>query len=354
MNSVNAENTLDGVNAEPGNHVKMTKLIFSERWRLATLFRGDIVQLFFAAVIVGMLYVLFQFLGNTVEDVNSRSAFTWMVARWGDTVSYGADYSHGWLIPFVSLGVLWVKRRKLIDAPKAINNWGLAVIVLALLMHWVGAKMQQTRISLFALIMLLWGTPFYFMGWKVAKVLIFPCAYLIFCIPLTFLDSMSLPLRMGATRISAFLLNGIGIEAVRSGSAIYSTAGGGFSFDVADPCSGLRSLLAMTAVAAVYAYFTQKTLVKQWILFAASIPLAIAGNVARIVTIALVAEAFGEKLASGLYHSYSTYIFFPVAIIIMIGLGALMQMNVPEIWRKLRHKMLTPTPPPGSPPLEAL
>ncbi len=316
-------------------------LVFSERWRLAALTREEMTGIGIAAVIVGILFALFHYLGNTVEDVGSRSAFRWMVARWSDKVSFGgADYSHGWMIPFVSLGVLWYRRKDLLAAPRRMAPAGLAVIVVALLMHWVGAKMQQTRISLLALILLLWGFPFYFFGWKLARVLIFPCSYLVFCIPLNFLDAVAFPLRILATVTATGLLNGIGIEAARSGSAIYSTAGGGFSFDVADPCSGLRSLLAMTALTAVYAYVTQKTLLKKWILFAASIPLAIIGNVARITTVALVAEAFGEKLALGLYHDYSGYVVFSVAIILMVGVGSLLQTDFGELRRRVRHHLV--------------
>lgn len=319
--------------------------IFSERWRLAALNKEDFTNILLASIILGFLYVMFQYLGNTVEDVNSRSAFQWMIARWGDKISFGgADYSHGYLIPFVSLGIIWYKRRAYMEATKKICTWGLAVIVLALFMHWVGAKMQQTRVSLMALILLLWGVPLYFLGWQVAKLLIFPCAYLIFCIPLNFLDALSFPLRLTAASFATGILNGLGIEAVRNGSGIYSTAGGGFRFDVADPCSGLRSLLAMTALTAVYAYLTQKTLVKKWALFCASIPLAVAGNIARIITVALVAEAFGEDLATGLYHDYSGYVVFSVAIIMMIGIGGLLQLDYAAVWRRWRSQMLQPQP----------
>ena len=312
-------------------------LILSERWRLAALERAQVTQLGFMAVIIGLIFALFHLLGNTVENVNSQSAFVWMVARWSDSLSYGgADYSHGWLIPFVSLGVLWYKRRELLAAPKTINQWGLAVIVLALLVHWFGAKMQQTRLSLASLILLLWGLPLYFFGWQLAKILIFPCTYLLFCIPLTFLDTLAFPLRLFATMIASGSLNIIGIEAHRSGTAIYSAAGGGFSFDVADPCSGLRSLLAMTALTAVYAYFTQKTLLKKWALFLACIPLAIAGNIARIITVALVAEALGDKLALGLYHDYSGYVVFSVAIGLMVGTGVVLNTDFVGAWQRLK------------------
>ena len=315
--------------------------IWSERWRLAALSRDELVRLALTAAMVGVAFILFHLQGNTTDvRAYGQSALLWMIHRWNES---GGDLSHGWLIPFVSAGIIWFKRRELMSLPKNSSRVGLAVVVLALLLHWLGAKAQQTRLSLASLIMLMWGVPFYFYGWQVARLLLFPCAYLIFCIPLNFLDSLTFPLRIMVTIAATGLLNGLGIEAQRSGSAIYSTAAGGFNFDVADPCSGLRSLLAMTALTAVYAYLTQKTLVKQWLLFFASIPLAIIGNIARITTVALVAEAFGQKLASGLYHDYSGYVVFSVAIGLMVGVGSLLNLDYRGAWERWKQRLLSPT-----------
>lgn len=321
----------------------METRIWSERWRLAGLGREDLIRIGLGSVIVALIFVLFHFQGNTT-DVRAfgRSALVWMMDRWNDSDGTG-DYSHGWLIPFVSIAVVWLKRRELAAAPKEISRVGLALVITALLMHWLGAKAQQTRFSLFGLILLIWAIPYYFCGWKTAKLLIFPCAYLIFCVPLNFLDSLTFPLRIFATTISTAMLNGLGIAAERSGSAIYSMAAGGFSFDVADPCSGIRSLLALTALTAVYAYFTQKTLIRKWLLFLAAIPLAIAGNIARIVVVGIVAEAFGEQLAMGLFHDYSGYVVFSVAIGLMLGVGSLLNTNFQEVRERWKHVLLGPT-----------
>ncbi len=319
--------------------------IWSERWRLAALEKAELIRLGLLSLSVGMIYILFHVQGNTTDvGVYSRSAFAWMIHLWNYTDGFGgADYSHGYLIPFVSLGVVWLKRHDLARAVKSVSAMGLAVVVLALVLHWMGVKAQQTRLSLFGLIVLSWGIPFYFYGWQVAKQLIFPCSYLVFCIPLNFLDTLSFPLRLFAAWASTHILNGLGIAAERSGSAIFSGAGGGFSFDVADPCSGIRSLLAMTALTAVYAYLTQKTLIKKWLLFLCAIPLAIIGNMARIATIALVAQALGERIALTLYHDYSGYVVFGVAIGFMVAIGAGLNMDYRKAWQKWKHANLSPT-----------
>lgn len=309
-------------------------VIWSDRWRLGALSTNELMTIGFVSVLMGMLFLMFHLLGNTVEEVASRSAFTWMIARWGDKVSFGADYSHGYLIPFVSLGIVWYKRADFFAAKKNVCIVGLYVIIAALAMHWVGAKMQQTRISLMSLILLIWGIPFYFFGWQIAKLAIFPCAYLIFCVPLNFLDALSFPLQQAATGISHSMLNGLGIECERVGTQLISPY---FQLNVEAPCSGLRSLLAMTALTAVYAYFTQKTFIKKWLLFIMSIPIAVAGNIGRIISISLVSIVSGQKLGAGLYHDWSGYVLFSVAIGLMATVAKLLNVNYRELlktWKK--------------------
>ena len=309
-------------------------LLWSDRWQLGALTRNELMNIGFVSVIIGFLFILFHLLGNRVENVNTGSAFTWMIARWGDKESFGADYSHGYLIPFVSLWVIWSKRAELFAAPKKVCQMGLVLIVAALAMHWLGAKMQQTRISLISLILLIWSIPLYFFGWQVAKRLIFPCSYLIFCVPLNFLDGLSGPLQRIATTMGHEALLGLGIECQRVGTMLRSPY---FDLNVEAACSGLRSLLAMTALTAVYAYFTQKTLLKKWLLFMMSIPIAVAGNIARIVSIALVSITTGQKFGAGLHHDWSGYVLFTFSISLMIGTGKLLQVNYRELfvsWKK--------------------
>ncbi len=312
-------------------------LIWSDRWRLGALNRQELMNIGFVSVIIGFLYVLYHLLGNTVENVESASAFEWMISRWGDKQSFGADYSHGYLIPFVSLAVVWYKREEFFAAPKRVCLWGLGVIVMALAFHWLGAKMQQTRISLISLIMLIWGIPFYFFGWQVAKLLIFPCAYLIFCVPLNFLDALSGPLQHMATGMAHSMLGGLGIDCERVGTQLISPY---FQLNVEAPCSGLRSLLAMTALTAVYAYFTQGNLAKKWVLFLSSIPIAVAGNIGRIISIALVSITAGQQFGTGLHHDWSGYVLFTVAISLMVGFGKLLNVNYRELFSTWKETYL--------------
>lgn len=303
----------------------MEREIFNERWRLAALKRKDYINAALVAALVGLIFALFHFQGNSLDTkAFGRSALSWMVERWTDDIEFGGDYSHGWLIPILSGYVIWRRRKEIAAATKQVSYVGLAVVIGALLLHWLGMKAQQTRLSLFGLVGLAWGIPFYIYGWQVAKQLIFPCAYLIFCIPFNFLDSVTHPLRIFATDMSAVFLNGIGIGVEASGARLHSLTPGGFDLDVADACSGIRSLTAITALTAIYANITQNKAWKQWAVFALSIPLAIIGNITRVFTTGIVAEVFGTDTAMQLYHDFSGFIIFMVVFVLLISAGSML------------------------------
>lgn len=254
-------------------------------------------------------------------------ALEYMVDMWRIPLYGGADYSHGPLLPFVSIAALWIHRKAFADASKKTSAWGVALVVVALLLHWIGVRSGFLRLSLVSLLMLLWGSGLALYGGSVARLLLFPVGYLAFCIPLNILDGLSFRLRIMAAILSNGILSGLGVASRRVGTAIHYTAGGSFAFDVADPCSGIRSLLALTALAAAYAYFTQKTARGKWLLFLCAIPIAVVANVARIISVALVAQFWGQDAALHLYHDYSGYIVFGVATLLMMAAGHLIAMS---------------------------
>jgi len=134
------------------------------------------------------------------------------------------------------------------------------------------------------------------------------------------------------------MLGGMGIECERVGTQLMSPY---FQLNVEAPCSGLRSLLAMTALTAVYAYFTQKTFVKKWLLFLFSIPIAVAGNIGRIISIALVSITAGQQFGTGLHHDWSGYVLFTVSISLMVGFAKLLDVNYKELFKSWKETYLS-------------
>jgi len=298
--------------------------IISSRHRLARLRPADWLAVGGLALVVAALFAMFQHWGNTTDvRLWGRSAFGWLMTRWGDSGPSlgGGDYSHGLLIPVISLGLLWFRRDELARAPKSISYLGLAAVVAALLLHYVGAKGQQTRLTLFAMIGLTWAIPTYLYGRKVGLLLLFPCAYLIFAVPFDFLGELATFLQGIMTSSSAVLLNALGLPVQQVGNQLF---GDGYAFNVDVPCSGIRSLQALTALTAIYAYLTQTGLVRKWLLFLSAIPLAVIGNMARVISVVLVAEGLDAEFASGTYHDMSGFVVFAVAVILMVAVGALL------------------------------
>jgi exosortase len=283
-----------------------------------------------------MVFVMFHFLGNTSdEDRWGRSALSWMVMRWQDSgISMGSgDYSHGFLVPLASLYVVWNMRDDLLRAPKRLTPGALVFVIGSLLLHYLGVKAEQTRLSLFAGIGLIWSIPFYLYGWQVAKRLTFPCAFLIFAVPLNFLDGLSSHLRLINANVSAAAMRGLGLDVQAVGTAIFGPpydARATLKLDVADPCSGIRSLTAMMALTAIYGYLVMRGFWRKWLLFLAGIPLAMAGNVARIVMIGIMSEAINTDIATGLPHDYAGFIVFGIAISLMVATSVLLNKDLPS------------------------
>jgi len=233
------------------------------------------------------------------------------------------DMSYGWYVPVFSLYVLWRERREIIKSIGSPSFLGVLATLPFLAVGFLGTRGLQVRFEILGFAGLLWSAAWAFFGWRTAKRVLFPAAFLLFCMPLaTYLDIVTVHLRLIASSTAFALLKGFGLDIVRRGTMLMSSSGS-FAIDIAEPCSGLRSLFALTALTAGYAYFTQPTWLRRAILFALAVPIAILGNVMRIVTIAIVGIACSEEFATGFYHDYSGYVVFLVAIALMVACGGL-------------------------------
>ena len=233
------------------------------------------------------------------------------------------DMSFGWYVPLFSLYVVWTERRKILDSLGTPSLTGLLATLPFLALGFLGVRGVQLRFEIVAFVGLLIAVPWAFFGKETAKAVLFPALFLLFCIPLaTFLDVVTVHLRLLASSTAFAVARGVGANIVQQGTMV-GAADGSFAIDVADPCSGLRSLFALMALTAGYAYFTQPTWLRRGILFAASVPIAILGNVMRILTIVLVANFASSDFATGFYHDYSGFVVFAVAILLMVATGEL-------------------------------
>lgn len=303
-------------------------------FRPSPLSRPAWKEIAFWSLVCALLFALFHLHG--ANETAFHSLFLWLAHRWtGET-------AHCALIPFAAAAALWIKRRDIAAAPRSPCLPPLLLVALAAVLHWAGMISQQPRVSAFALVLFLWSIPCALYGLPLASRLLFPASYLLLAIPLNFLDSFSSPLRILASRVSAAILNGVGLRVIQDGAGLYAAEGNAFAFNVAPECSGLHSLLAMTALVAFYAWLTQKTLAKKWILFLCSIPVAIVANIVRIILVVVVAAVWDQQTAMGLWHDYSGYPIFLVGILLVLALDRLLNSNPSRLWSALKHKFFSP------------
>ena len=232
------------------------------------------------------------------------------------------DMSHGWLVPIFSLYVLWTQREELKKEVGPPSIGGFLACLPCIGVALIGSRGMQVRFEQIGFIGLCMALPWAFYGRRVAKGCVFPALFLLFTVPMTsYLDAVTIHLRLFASGTAFVLLRGFGVDVVQVGTAIVSQGAHPFSIDVAEPCSGLRSLVALTALTAAYAWYTQPTWRRRAALFACAIPLAVLGNVVRVLSICFVAAWASPDFALGFYHDYSGYVVFVVAIALMVACG---------------------------------
>ena len=250
--------------------------------------------LFSGLLIVWLL--LFQFLGNSSFGyIPTPSLFNWMYVAY-NTESVVADDAHGNLIPFLVIGLMWWKRKALLSQP--LRNWwpALFVVALGLLAHLAGFIVQQPRLSIIGLFVGLYGLTGVVWGPRWLYASFFPFFLFAFMVPLGSLtEPITFPLRIMVSWIVEHLFNGLlGIGVIRQGTELLNALGT-YKYEVAAACSGMRSLISIFLVAVSYAFLVFDTPWKRLAMIAASLPLAVVGNVVRLGTIVAAGELKGQS-----------------------------------------------------------
>lgn len=235
--------------------------------------------------------------------------FRYLWERWmSDTQN-----SLAFLVPFVSGYFIWKKWPEVKKLDRQPSGWGLAIISFAVFLHLTGTALDISGASSASILLCLLGGCLYFHGLAVIRTLAFPLAYMAFLLPIPggVLDVVGFPLQLWASGSTTVILQTIGIDVARNGVNLSVP---GYDFQVAQACSGLSSLVALIGVTAVFAYITRLPLKFKWVLFFLALPIALAANVVRITTIALVGYEWGPYAATNIYHDWSSPILFLSAI----------------------------------------
>lgn len=233
------------------------------------------------------------------------------------------NYSHGLLIPVISGYLLYQKRDALEQAPVMPSNWGLPVIFLALSMLVFGLAGTEYFTMRSSSVFLLAGIVLFLFGWPVFKIAAMPIGYLFFMVPLPYIvyDAVAFPLKLFVARFSVLALKAMGIIVWREGNIIMFPQ---TVLEVADACSGLRSLMSLLALSVAFALVTQKSLWKRLVLSLSAVPIAVATNMSRVIVTGFLAQYYGAAAAEGFFHEFAGFAVFAVAMVLLIGVAALL------------------------------
>ncbi|SYZ74801.1 putative Membrane protein [Candidatus Zixiibacteriota bacterium] len=238
--------------------------------------------------------------------------------------STDGNYSHGFLVPLISAYLIWRKRRELSQLDFSSSISGLYITIVGVVLFILGNAASEYFTIRLSLVVTLFGLVLYLFGHSVIKRTWFEILFLIFMIPIPYVIyfSATFPMQLFASKVTGALLNFLGMTVVRQGNIIHLPTQ---SLEVAEACSGMRSLVSLLALGAIYAYLTQKRFSAKMILFLATIPIAVIGNVFRVFITALIVYTSNVNVTAEPVHSIMGASVFVIAFILLLILGAILK-----------------------------
>lgn len=242
-----------------------------------------------------------------------------VAAWWGDP-----NFSHGFFVPLFSGMVVWLNRKRLATIPQELAWGGLVVVAVALCALIVGVLGAEFFLSRSSLVLLIAGLVIYLRGWRLFRAAMFPwaCLFLMIPIPGLLLNQVTAPMQLLAAKFAHAILVLFGVPVLREGNILFLPA---MTLEVAQACSGIRSLVTLVTLAVIYGYFRELSTVRRLILLLAVGPIAIAANGLRIVATGLLVQFWSPDKATGFFHAIES--------LFMVGLALLMFFLVHRLMR---------------------
>ncbi|CAN5829599.1 exosortase [soil metagenome] len=274
----------------------------------------------------------------TYATVLPKLANTW----WNDE-----NYSHGLLIPLIIGYILWTQRERLArESTKPSTLWGAALVSLALLALWAGTAGAELFLQRISLVMILAGIIVYFWGFRILQLSLVPLGLLLLAIPIPTIvfNKIAFPLQLFASRCAVWSMSLFDIPVLRQGNIIELLPLGAREtkkLEVVEACSGIRSLMTLVTLAVVFAYFTHPRSTSfsggerrgaiEWlksygfwrsaIIILSAVPIAILTNALRVSGTGVLAHYYGTEVADGFFHSFSGWVIYIAAFLLLFGVG---------------------------------
>ncbi|MCW8856269.1 MAG: VPLPA-CTERM-specific exosortase XrtD [Kangiella sp.] len=226
------------------------------------------------------------------------------------------EYSFGYLIPFITLFLIW-QRKDILEKNEFPGSWvGVATALTGILIFIVGELTTLYLLIHYSLLIVLIGTVLSYLGWKSFKVILIPLLFLAFMIPLPqfFMRELSQVLQLLSSEIGVWFIRLFDISVYLEGNVIDL---GVFKLQVVEACNGLRYLFPLMALSFMMAYFFQDKLWKRAIIFLSSIPITILMNSFRIGAIGVMVEYWGIEMAEGFLHDFEGWFVFMACMVVV-------------------------------------
>jgi len=265
-----------------------------------------------ALVVFGLAVVYWQVIERLVD--------AWIV---------DGNYSHGFVIAPFALFFAWERRARLKAKPLRPSWLGFAVFGVGILLLLAGLLGSELFVSRISLVVALVGLLAYLFGWGHVRILAFPLAFLLLMIPLPAIifNQIAFPLQLLASRVGEWAIALVGIPVLREGNVLTLAH---TSLEVAEACSGIRSLVSLITLGIIYGYFIDS---RPWVrvaIVASTIPVAILSNGARVAGTGMAAQWIGPSAAEGFFHEFSGWVVFVVAFSMILAIRALIVRVAPE------------------------
>ncbi len=243
--------------------------------------------------------------------------------------AHDPNYSHGFFVPLFSLFVIWSEREKLRKLAIEPSWSGLLVLLFGLVVLAAGILGAELFLSRISLLVTIAGLVVISYGWNHLRAIFFPWVFLLFMIPIPtiVLNQITFPLQLLASKVAAVTLPLTGVPVLREGNVIQLPA---MALEVAEACSGIRSLMSLATLAIIYGYLLEPRTSIRVILGLASIPIAVLANSFRIFGTGLLVQYWDPEKAEGFFHAFSGWLIFVVSLAMLFLLHRALQWMWPE------------------------
>jgi len=235
------------------------------------------------------------------------------------------NYAHGVLVVPAVCWLIWRQRTALAAMPRTPSANGAFIVALSLGVFLVGQAAAEFFLIRLSLVGVLAGTVVQLLGWRQLRAVRVPVLLFILAIPLPVLvlNQLAFPLQLLASRFGVAMLSWIDIPVVREGNVILLQHA---TLEVAEACSGVRSLISILTLALVYGSLTAQRRAVRLAIVAAAVPIVLLANGLRVAGAGIAAHVYGAGAASGFLHTFSGWIFFggSVALLLTVERGAVM------------------------------